>query len=192
MYDLRRLHSFRASCDAVMIGANTVINDDPLLTVRYVKGPNPLRVIIDGSLKIPTTSKVITDKSAKTIIVTSSNAPAEKINELMKLGTEVIRLPSLGGYRVELADVLKLLWKRGVKRLLVEGGGNLIWGLISRDLIDEFRITFSPYIIGGSKAVSPVEGEGFTSRDTWVRLKLINYTICECGNEIHLVYVPVR
>jgi len=192
MYDLRRLHALRASCDAVMVGANTVIRDDPLLTVRYVEGRNPLRIVIDGSLRIPTTSRVITDKSAKTLIVTSTNALTSKVKELTRLGAEVVCLPAVKGSKVDLAEALKILWRRGVKRLLVEGGGNLIWSLVSEGLIDEVRITLSPYIIGGAGAVTPVEGEGFTSKDTWLKLKLVNYMTCECGNEIHAVYVPVK
>ncbi|MCD6428597.1 MAG: 2,5-diamino-6-(ribosylamino)-4(3H)-pyrimidinone 5'-phosphate reductase [Desulfurococcales archaeon] len=192
MYDLRRLHSLRASCDAVMVGANTVIRDDPLLTVRYVEGRNPLRVVIDGSLRIPTTSRIITDKSAKTLIVTSASAPASKVAEFIRLGVEVVCLPAVGGSKVNLAEALRILWRRGVKRLLVEGGGNLIWNLVSEGLIDEFRITLSPYIVGGARAVTPVEGEGFASKDAWLRLKLVNYMICECGNEIHAIYVPIK
>ena len=192
MYDLKRLHTLRALCDAVMVGANTVIKDDPLLTVRYVEGSNPLRVIIDGVLRVPSTSRVITDRSAKTLVITSTTAQAEKVDELIRSGIDVVRLPSTKNGRVSLTDVMDVLWKRGVRRLLVEGGGNLIWGLVSKGLVDEFRITISPYIIGGSQAVTPVEGEGFTSRNTWFRLKLANYMVCECGNEVHIIYVPVR
>ncbi|MEM1638253.1 MAG: dihydrofolate reductase family protein, partial [Pyrobaculum sp.] len=88
-YDLRRLHAMRAMVDAVVVGANTAITDNPRLTVRYAEGRNPIRVLIDGALRAPTDLRLF-DKSAPTIVFTTSKAPSEKIKELQEKGVEVI------------------------------------------------------------------------------------------------------
>lgn len=103
-FDLKRLHEVRASVDAIMVGANTIINDDPALTPRYVKADrNPIRVVIDGRLRIPITARVITNKEAPTIIVTTESAPANKLAEIKGLGVEVW---VVGKERVDLGKTL--------------------------------------------------------------------------------------
>ena len=186
-YDLVRLHSLRAVVDAVLVGANTVVRDDPLLTVRYVAGRNPTRVVVDGRLRIPTNSRVVTDKSAKTIVFTSSNAPKDKVIKLLSMGVDVVVL-NCRGYELPMGEVLHELLLRGVKLLLVEGGGETIWGLVKYDLFDEFRITLSPYIVGGRDATPIVGGEGFSTYLDFSKLVLKDVKVCECGNEVHIVY----
>lgn len=186
-HDLRRLHSLRASVDAVLVGANTVLNDNPLLTVRYVPGKNPLRVIVDGRLKIPENAKVVTDKSSRTLIFTSSHASAEKVNTLLSKGVEVVVL-NAQTYELPTHEVLLNLSLRGVKTLLVEGGGETIWNFVKDGLFDELRITLSPYIVGGRNATPVVGGEGFSTDSEFIKLILKDVKICECGNEVHLIY----
>jgi 2,5-diamino-6-(ribosylamino)-4(3H)-pyrimidinone 5'-phosphate reductase len=177
----------RAVVDAVLVGANTVVRDDPLLTVRYVTGRNPTRVVVDGRLRIPTNSRVVTDKSAKTIVFTSSNAPKDKVIKLLSMGVDVVVL-NCRSYELPMGEVLHELLLRGVKLLLVEGGGDTIWGLVKYDLFDEFRITLSPYIVGGRDATPVVGGEGFSTYLDFRRLVLKDVKVCECGNEVHIVY----
>lgn len=194
-YDLRRLHTLRAQSDAVMVGAGTVLSDNPRLTVRYVKGRNPIRVIIDGKLRIPLNARVLDVTEALTVIFTSPNAPKDKVQSLMSKGVhvEVINEAMKGTSIIDLGKVLEVLnTKYSVNKLLVEGGSELLWHLFSSDLVDEVRVTISPFIIGGKEAITMVGGLGFSSRDEWVRLKLINYELCECGNEIHLVYKVIK
>lgn len=186
-YDKLRLHSMRAVVDGVMVGANTVIRDDPQLTVRLVEGRNPVRVVVDGSLKIPLNARVLDVSVAPTIIVTSSTAEQEKIERLRNLGVDVIVIESESPL-VDMSKALEALHDKGLRDLLVEGGGTLLWHLISKRLVDELRITISPYVIGGKDSVSLVGGEGFGELSEWLRLKLINHKICKCGDEIHLVY----
>ncbi|MDW7969705.1 MAG: 2,5-diamino-6-(ribosylamino)-4(3H)-pyrimidinone 5'-phosphate reductase [Sulfolobales archaeon] len=186
-HDLKRLHSVRASVDAVLVGANTVIRDDPLLTVRYVDGRNPLRVVLDGRLKISENTKVVNDRSSNTLIFTSKDAPREKINALLNKGVEVILLEGKYG-ELNLNRVLTELVLRGVGKLLVEGGGETIWGFVKSRLFDELRLTISPYIVGGRDATSIVGGEGFGTDSEFVKLFLKSLTVCECGNELHIIY----
>ncbi len=193
-YDLKRLHRLRSECDAVMVGAKTIIVDDPLLTVRYVKGKNPIRVVIDGTLRSPLNSRVFNDKSAKTVVYTSTLAPRGKVLELKRLGIEVFVMTAKGGDgTLRLSDVLRHMYEvLGVRKLLIEGGGTLLWHVFREGLVDEVRITISPYIVGGEKAVTVVSGRGFGAKSEWVRLKLKSVRLCECGNEVHLIYEVVR
>ncbi len=187
--DKRRLHRLRAMHDAVMVGANTVIIDDPRLTVRYIDGANPLRVVVDGALRSPSNARVFDIGEAPTTVFTSVNAPAERMESLRLRGVKVISLePVEGKYGLKMGDVLNYLYMDGIRTLLVEGGGNLIWRLFKERLVDEYRVTISPYILGGHEAVTPVEGEGFGPLSDWVRLELISQTLCGCGQEVHLIY----
>ncbi|PVU72604.1 2,5-diamino-6-(ribosylamino)-4(3H)-pyrimidinone 5'-phosphate reductase [Vulcanisaeta sp. SCGC AB-777_J10] len=188
-FDLKRLHEVRASVDAIMVGANTVINDDPALTPRYVKADrNPIRVVIDGRLRIPITARVITNKEAPTIIVTTESAPANKLAEIKGLGVEVW---VVGKERVDLGKTLERLYtERGVRRVLVEGGGHLNWQLIKEGLVDEVRLTVSPYVFGSG--TSFLEGEGYPTTSEGPRLRLVSVRVCECGNEVVLDYVVNR
>lgn len=185
-YDLRRLHVLRASLDAVMVGAGTVIADDPSLTVRYVSGRNPVRVVVDGLLRSPIGARLFNDGESRTVVITSRAADLGKVEELRKRGVDVLIVGD--GPRLSGAEILSALSKIGVRSVLVEGGGNLIWSLVREGLVDEFRVTISPFIIGGESAKTAVEGEGFGGREEWLGLTLVNYFLCECGEEIHLIY----
>jgi len=186
-YDKLRLHSMRSIVDGVMVGANTVIRDNPQLTVRLVEGRNPVRVVVDGSLKIPLNAKVLDVGVAPTIIVTSSAADTGKIDQLRRLGVDIVIIES-ESTQVDMSKALKILYEKNLRDLLVEGGGTLLWSLTSQRLVDEFRITVSPYVIGGRNSVSLVGGEGFGNSSEWLRLKLVSHKVCECGDEIHLIY----
>ncbi len=185
-YDLRRLHRLRASLDAVMVGAGTVIADDPRLTVRYVRGRNPARVVVDGRLRSPLTARLFNDGEARTIVLTSGAGDEGKAEELRRRGVEVVVAGK--GPRLSGSEILSALARLGIRSVLVEGGGDLIWSLVREGLVDEFRVTISPFIIGGAGAKTAVEGEGFGEREEWLGLTLANYFLCECGEEIHLIY----
>jgi len=187
VYDLRRLHKLRASVDAVLVGANTVINDDPLLTVRYVPGRNPIRVVVDGLLRIPESSRVVEDRSAKTIVFTTRNADEGKVLKLMSKGVNVIIASTSGNY-INPNYLLMELGLRGIRTLLVEGGGETIWNFIKHQAFNEFRLTLSPYIVGGRGATPVVGGEGFRSVLEFVNLRLRSVELCECGGEVHIIY----
>ncbi len=187
-FDKKRLHELRAMSDGVMVGANTVKIDDPLLTPRLVQVEKPpARIVVDGKLTLTPTYRVFKVKDAPTYLITSSKTPESKLRKFEDIGVNVIKAPEKDS-EVNLNYALSELYGKGIKHILVEGGGNLIWSLLKQNLIDEFRVTISPFIIGGKAAVTPVEGEGFTNLGSWVRLELLNYFLCECGQEIHLVY----
>jgi len=185
-FDLRRLHEVRASVDAIIVGANTIINDDPSLTPRYVKAnKNPIRVVIDGRLRIPLTARIVVNKEAPTIIVTTESAPIDKVMALKNNGVDVW---IIGKDRVNLRETLERLYEeKGVRRVLVEGGGHLNWELIKEGLVDEIRLTISPYVFGAG--TSFIEGEGYPTTIEGPKLRLKSANICECGQEVILNYV---
>ena len=157
--DLIRVHKLRASVDAILIGKNTVILDDPLLTVKHVKGKNPIRIILDSQGSIKSTSKIIkTCKKTPTIIAVSEKITRKNIIRLKREGLDVIKC---GQNKVNLKKLLHILRKKNIKTLLVEGGGLTNWSFIQNGLVDEIIITICPYILGGSRAISLVHGNGF-------------------------------
>ncbi|MGC9050772.1 2,5-diamino-6-(ribosylamino)-4(3H)-pyrimidinone 5'-phosphate reductase [Pyrobaculum sp.] len=182
-HDLKRLHAMRANVDAVIIGANTAIVDNPKLTVRYVEGRNPVRVLIDGALRVPTTLRIF-DNSAPTIIYTSRRAPPEKIEGLRGRGVEVV---IIGKEKIDPGDVLRDLYRRDIKKVLLEGGGRTNWEFLNRCLVDELIVTITPYVFGNG--VSLIEGEGYSNtEDAPFVLELAGVKLCECGREVVLTY----
>ena len=167
--DLDRVHGLRASVDAVIVGVGTVLADDPLLTVRRVKGKNPVRVIVDGEARTPVDARVL-DGSAKTIIAVSKRAPKRKLKELRATGAEVI---VVGNKEVNLRGLLTRLHSLGVRRLLLEGGSTINWGMLKQGLVDEVRVAVAPRIVGGAKAKSLVGGAGFAEVRNGIKLKLL-------------------
>ena len=185
--DLMRLHKLRSQVDAVMVGANTAIIDDPSLRLKYFKGSNPARIIVDGLLRVPLKLRMFRDKLAKTIVLTSTKAPQDKIKKLRDIGVKVITLQSSTG-RISLKEALRILYEMNIRKILVEGGGDLIWSLFKEKLVDEFRITKSAYIFGGLNAVSIVSGEGFSSTSESPKFIPIYIELCACGKEVHVAY----
>ncbi|MEB3772890.1 MAG: 2,5-diamino-6-(ribosylamino)-4(3H)-pyrimidinone 5'-phosphate reductase [Desulfurococcales archaeon] len=187
-YDLERLHRLRSMNDAVMVGANTILVDNPRLTVRYVEGPNPARIVVDALLKTPATANVYR-QPPKTYLVTfreNVDYAREKYQ-----GVEIIGVPYRYDDILDLEKALIDLYGRGIRSVLVEGGGYLNWTLFKLGLVDEVRVTVSPYIFGGNK-VCFVSGEGFDGFVERVELKLREIERCRCGNEVHLVYDVVK
>ncbi|MEM0369209.1 MAG: 2,5-diamino-6-(ribosylamino)-4(3H)-pyrimidinone 5'-phosphate reductase [Pyrobaculum sp.] len=182
-YDLKRLHALRARVDAVVVGANTAVVDNPRLTVRYVEGRNPIRVLIDGRLKAPLTLRLF-DKSAPTLVFTTSKAPVEKISQLEEAGVEVYVYQ---GEEVDPRWVLEKLRERGVSSVLVEGGGRVNWQFLHMCLVDEIILTLTPYVFGSG--VSAVEGVGYVDIEEMPYvLQPVSIKLCECGREVVVNY----
>ena len=142
-------HGQRALCDAIMVGANTVRVDDPSLTVRYVEGRSPLRVIPSSDGLLPLTSALLND-GLPTLVATAATATAEARAALAaKPGVEVIRC---GETEVDLVALMKVLAARGVRTLIVEGGSTLLSSLFGQDLVRRIIIKHIPIISGDPEA----------------------------------------
>lgn len=171
--DLLRVDRLRAESDAVMVGVETVIADDPKLRVksevlrswRLERGmpENPLRIVADSRARTPLDAEVL---GTGCIIAVSRSAPTERINELSRR----CEIAVCGEDRVDLRKLLEILYQRGVRRLMVEGGGTLNWSLIEQGLVDEICVFVGPIVIGGRDAPTLVDGIGFT--ENFQRLEL--------------------
>lgn len=186
--DLRRLHMARREAGAVMIGANTANIDDPSLRLKYVEGPNPVRIVVDGRLSLREDLRLVRERISRTIVITSQTADPEKVERLRKRGVEVYAIRSPAPPRIDMAEAMKLLRSLGVSKILVEGGGELIWSLAEKNLIDEIRITYTGYILGGREAVSVAEGEGFATTAESPVFKPVKAILCSCGREVHVIF----
>lgn len=150
----RRLaHRLRSIHDAVLVGIDTVLADDPELTVRLVKGRNPARVILDSRLRIPLKAKVLTS-GAPTIIATASGADETKQSRLRDIGAEVLVVAADENGDVDLRELLKMLAERNISSVLVEGGSGVITSFLRRKLVDKMVVALAPRVMGkGAEAV---------------------------------------
>jgi diaminohydroxyphosphoribosylaminopyrimidine deaminase/5-amino-6-(5-phosphoribosylamino)uracil reductase len=147
-----------------LVGAGTILADDPLLTYRG-KAPKakPLvRVILDEALQTPFSARIFEAKEP-VLIFTSSRASTSRRTELENRGAEVVEVPLLGTEELDLNAVLKQLSARNMLCVLVEGGSRIHWSFIAHNLIDVFYFIVSPVVLGGKDAVPSVGGRGFAS-----------------------------
>jgi 2,5-diamino-6-(ribosylamino)-4(3H)-pyrimidinone 5'-phosphate reductase len=185
--DIIRIHKLRAKVDAILVGKNTVHRDDPLLTVRYVKGKNPIRIILDSNGSIDINSKILqTSDKVPTIIAVSKKINKFNLKKLQKFPVEII---ITGENSVNIRSLMNHLNKKKIKNILVEGGGTVNWQFIQNNLFDEILITISPFIIGGTDAIPFVQGKGFDKIIKSPRLKL--NTIKKLENYLILHYTKV-
>ena len=168
----REAHKLRASVDAVMVGANTVIRDDPQLTVRHgVPGKQPLRIVVDTRGRVSMNSVFLHHKHRKrTIAVTTMLSSVRWRRSLAALGVEVLVVGRKGG-RVDLRAALKALGQRNITSVLVEGGGELLGSLFDARLVDKVAFFYAPIVIGGREAITVVAGAGATKVKQAVRLR---------------------
>ncbi len=155
------VHHLRNKYSAIMVGVETVINDDPLLTCRILgqSTGNPVRIITDTKLRIPLNSKVINSENARTIIVTGPDADVRKINKLKNKGVEFVST-HLKNNRVDLNELMKKLGKLNIDSVLIEGGGTLNFSAIYEGIVDKIYSFIAPKFIGGKEAKTPIEGKG--------------------------------
>ncbi|MGY1622129.1 GTP cyclohydrolase II [Geodermatophilus sp. SYSU D00965] len=166
-------HALRAACDAVMVGVGTVLCDDPRLTVRLVPGASPLRVVLDSTLRTPS-SALLLEGGPPTLVLTTDRAPEEDRQRVQATGAGVCVLPT-GPGGVDLVAGLRALRERGVRSLLVEGGARVITSLLGGGLVDRAVIGTAPKIIGaGKEAVGDLGigrvAEGIVLRNRFVHL----------------------
>lgn len=179
--DFDRVDELRASSDAVMVGIGTVLADDPSLTVKSEerrkqrvaqgKDENPARVVVDSKARIPLTADVFKKGVGKRIVVVSKAAPADKI-EVLKEKADVI---VAGDHEVDLKEMARELKKRGINRLMVEGGATLNWAMARAGLVDEISVFIGNLIIGGREAPTFMDGEGISDRAEAIELELKKY-----------------
>ena len=189
--DFARVDRLKAGCDAVMVGIGTVLADDPSLTVKGEEAreqrrnrgidEHPARVIVDSAARIPIDAKVLHKGEGKRVIAVSLRADPEKVAALKQYATVIIA----GEDKVDLAKFLDELGAMGIQRLMVEGGGALIEGLVRAGLVDEIYTFIGNIIIGGKDAPTLADGKGFLKDSSFARLTLLESHRIEKGILLH-------
>ncbi len=185
----------RAKADAVIIGARTLASDGWAIRVRHAdmrmrrveqrRTPHPLNVVLSTDLDLPVRAEFFTFPETEKLVITTRRAPARRVESFRRLAEGVV----LPRERILARYALRVLADRGVKRVLVEGGGTLNFSFFREDLVDEVYLTVTPRILGGATAPSPVDGKGFL-RNSHVRLELLSSR--RNGDEIFLRYRVVK
>ncbi|MCQ4635628.1 bifunctional diaminohydroxyphosphoribosylaminopyrimidine deaminase/5-amino-6-(5-phosphoribosylamino)uracil reductase RibD [Anaerovorax odorimutans] len=180
----RIVQEMRNSLTGIMVGIGTVLADDPELTCRLEGGRDPLRIIVDSHLRIPLTAKVLKDENY--IIAATADCDSEKRK---RLGERVLIVKSKNG-QVDLEDLMTHLGDRGIDSILLEGGGTLNEAALKAGIVDRVVSFIAPKIIGGRKAKTPVEGEGFEKMSQAISLK--DLEIQKIGDDLMIQAVPER
>lgn len=147
-------HALRAAHDAILVGINTVLSDDPQLTVRHVDGEHPRPVVLDTTLRCPPDVRLLTESGPAPIIATSPDADPERQAALENAGATVLRLECEDTGGICLEALLSALDELDLHSLMVEGGGEVITSFLRRRLVDHLIITIAPMLVGGVHAMS--------------------------------------
>jgi diaminohydroxyphosphoribosylaminopyrimidine deaminase/5-amino-6-(5-phosphoribosylamino)uracil reductase len=152
-------HRLRNSNDAILVGINTVLNDNPSLTTRIPGGRDPLRVIVDSRLRIPLNAKVITQRSsAKTCIATLDTMPKGKLVKLLDAGAEILLASGREG-RVDLKDLMKMLGSFGITSVLIEGGAEVNASALKSGIVDKVVLFIAPKLMMGTDSLCSIGGK---------------------------------
>jgi len=151
----RKAHELRSLHDAVVVGVGTVLADDPQLTVRSGRGPNPARMVLDSRLSGPLEARWMADDGTRRIVATTQAAPARRCRSFAEAGAEIWLLPRARQGGVDLAAFLDRAVAAGFLSLMVEGGGRLASSFLKSELVNRFEFFFAPVLLGD-------EAPGFT------------------------------
>ncbi len=187
----RCAHELRNSHDAILVGINTILADDPQLTCRIDGGRDPLRVVLDSRLRIPLEARVLNLSSqARTLVVTTMSAPSEKISAVRAKGADVL---VFDGSRPPVRWALEQLAGQGILSVLVEGGATVHAAILEAQVADRVIAFIVPLIVGGQTAPSPIAGLGVLSVNDAVALR--GCTVQQLGQDLVVegkLQYPVR
>ena len=185
--DMRRVYNLRNEFDAVLVGVNTIQADNPKLTVKeeYVQNPkNPIRVILDTHC-ITKENALSVDEQAKTLIITNG-----KCDKNYKSNVEVVQCGVDYEGFIDLNQMLDILYNRGIKKVMVEGGSTVIWNFLKLGLVDDLFVFIGPMIIGGKYTPSMADGEGIDQEDDLINLEILEFR--KIGNGLLVHYKMVK
>ena len=151
---LAHLHRLRALVDAVVIGIGTALADDPQLTVRRVSGPQPVRVVIDPSGRLPGSARLLANDGVRRIVLSASG-----VWPPLPQGIEIARLPKSDG-QIAPSAILAALAERGLRRILIEGGADTVSRFLAAGCLDRLHVIVAPIVLGSGRAglaLPPIE-----------------------------------
>ncbi len=182
-----KVQQLRSRVDAVLVGINTVLKDNPSLTVKkFLPLQQPLRIIFDSKLKIPLTAAVLDTKTAKTLMVTTTQAALSKINTLRSLGVGVKVLKSNGG-QVDINDFMKLIIKWNLNAVLIEGGSEIAASFLKSKKVTHLYWFIAPKIMGGQKSLSAIGGQEIKKLTKSHRFSAVQ-SIEKLGDDLCLIF----
>jgi 3,4-dihydroxy 2-butanone 4-phosphate synthase/GTP cyclohydrolase II len=146
-------HHLRAAHQAILIGIGTLMADDPLLNVRLVEGTSPQPIVVDSSLRFPLNAQLMQKNSVKPWISTTSLSETEKITDIQNMGGAVLHSNAMSNGWVNLKNLLGVLFERGVRSIMVEGGARIITSFLRENLADQMVLTVAPLILGGFRSL---------------------------------------
>ncbi|EQK42893.1 riboflavin biosynthesis protein RibD [[Clostridium] bifermentans ATCC 638] len=156
----RYVHKLRSEVMSILVGINTVIKDDPMLDCRLENGKNPIRIIVDTTLKIPIDSKIVSSsKSIRTIVVTTKNANRNVMKLLEGKGVEILTV-NLKNNLVDLKEMINKLGELNIDSILIEGGSSLNFSAMNENIVDKIQVYVAPIILGGESSKTPIGGQG--------------------------------
>lgn len=187
-----RVHELRARTDAVVVGSRTAQLDDPALTVRHAEGRQPVRVVVDPMAEIADDSRLVsTARDVPLWVVVGADVDRVRVVQLEQLGVTVIAVDCDGGsHRLDLREAWRELRRRGIRRLMVEGGGGLMAELTGCDCVDQVLCFVAPKMIGGRTAPTPFGGEGRALMGEAWRLEEMHWESCGDDLAIGAFVVP--
>ena len=182
--DWKRVHKLRTKVDALMVGINTILKDDPKIHIKHYTAKKLLRIIIDSKARTPLNAKVLQmDQNIyPTLIVVTKTAPESNIAKLKEKGAQIFEAGD--GDRVDLKSLMVYLLNRRISKILLEGGGNLNFSMLQEGLVDEVVIAIAPVIVGGKDAITLIEGIGAESVQDGFQLEFKQFELL--GNNIVL------
>lgn len=152
------VHNLRAAVSAIMVGVNTVIKDDPLLTCRSKENVDPIRIICDTTLKTPLTAKIIQTATEIPTYIATTVTDEQKRNDYVAKGCHIVNVSKKEGH-LDLRELMQILGEKGIDSILLEGGSILNWGALDAQIIDEIHTYISPKLLGGL-GKTPISGKG--------------------------------
>ena len=164
------VHQLRSACDAIIVGGNTVRQDNPYLTSHQAETPNPLRVVMSRTLQLPTEARLWQTAEVPTVVLTEPGANPELQQLLRQKGVEVVELPALSPQQA-----MTYLYDRGSLSVLWECGGTLAARAIAEGAVQKVLAFVAPKIVGGSSAPSPVGDLGFTMMNEAMTLERVSW-----------------
>jgi len=183
------VHLYRSIHDAILVGVNTVLMDNPSLTTRLPNGTgkNPIRVILDSKLRTPLDSQIVNDGKAETWIIVSNQVNQEKMNEFS--GKKGVRIIQLQEDNLAISTMLTRLGEEGISSIFVEGGAEVNGSFLKEKAINQVIVYLAPKLFGGKQAPTAIGGSGIESIDDSLQLTI--KSVEQLGEDVKIIAEPV-